>query len=159
MLKPTHLNGVPYFFDKVHRFLQEHGGWPTSALQRKPYARFGRMKLCCGGGQALPDHVADFFNHAGIPLVQGYGLSETSPVISTGTPENNRLGTVGKPIGGIEVKIADDGEILTRGPHVMAGYWNLPKATAETIQDGWLHTGDLGRLEDGFLRITGRKKD
>jgi long-chain acyl-CoA synthetase len=115
--------------------------------------------MCCGGGAALPDHVADFFNKSGIILVQGYGLSETSPVISTGTLTENRLGTVGKPISGVEVKIAEDGEILTRGPHVMAGYWNLPKDTAETIHDGWLHTGDLGCLEDGFLRITGRKKE
>jgi long-chain acyl-CoA synthetase len=156
-LKPTHLNGVPYFFDKVHRYLQENG------LADKPGALQGmlggRMKMCCGGGAALPDHVADFFNRSGVVLVQGYGLSETSPVISTGTMTENRLGTVGKPIKGVEVRIADDGEILTRGPHVMAGYWNLPKDTAETIRDGWLHTGDLGTLEDGYLKITGRKKE
>jgi long-chain acyl-CoA synthetase len=156
-IKPTHLNGVPYFFDKVHRTLQDQG------LADKPGALQallgGRMKMCCGGGAALPDPVADFFNTHGILLVQGYGLTETSPVISTGTIPEHRLGTVGKPIAGVEVKIAEDGEILTRGPHVMAGYWNLPKDTAETIRDGWLHTGDLGCLEDGFLRITGRKKE
>ncbi len=156
-LKPTHLNGVPYFFDKVYRSLQERGLANTpGALQG---LLGGRMKLCCGGGAALPDHVADFFDKNGILLVQGYGLTESSPVISTGTVENHRLGTVGKPIAGVEVKIADDGEILTRGPHVMAGYWNLPKDTAEIIRDGWLHTGDLGCLEDGFVRITGRKKE
>ncbi len=156
-LKPTHLNGVPYFFDKVFRYLNDHG------LADKPGALVGmlggRMKLCCGGGAALPDHVANYFNEHGIRLVQGYGLTESSPVISTGTLEEHRLGTVGKAIQGVEVKIADDGEILTRGPHVMVGYWNRPKDTAEMIQDGWLHTGDLGRLEDGFLRITGRKKE
>jgi long-chain acyl-CoA synthetase len=117
------------------------------------------MKMCCGGGAALPDHVADYFNRNGVVLVQGYGLTETSPVISSGTMTEHRLGTVGKPIHGVEVRIADDGEILTRGPHVMAGYWNLPNDTAQTIRDGWLHTGDLGALEDGYLKITGRKKE
>jgi long-chain acyl-CoA synthetase len=156
-LKPTHLNGVPYFFDKVHRYLQDNG------LADKPGALKGmlggRMKLCCGGGAALPDLVADYFNRSGVILVQGYGLTESSPVISTGTLTDHRLGTVGKPIAGVEVKIAADGEILTRGPHVMVGYWNLPEDTAEIIRDGWLHTGDLGCLEDGFVRITGRKKE
>lgn len=156
-LKPTHLNGVPYFFDKVHRYLLDNG------LADKPGALKamlgGRMKLCCGGGAALPDHVADFFNKSGVVLVQGYGLTESSPVISTGTMAEHRLGTVGKPIAGVEVKIAEDGEILSRGPHIMVGYWNLPEDTAQTIQDGWLHTGDLGCLEDGYIRITGRKKD
>jgi long-chain acyl-CoA synthetase len=156
-LKPTYLNGVPYFFDKVYRYMQDNG------LADKPGALQGllggRMKMCCGGGAALPDHVADYFNRNGVVLVQGYGLTETSPVISSGTMTEHRLGTVGKPIHGVEVRIADDGEILTRGPHVMAGYWNLPNDTAQTIRDGWLHTGDLGALEDGYLKITGRKKE
>ena len=78
---------------------------------------------------------------------------------STGTRDEHRVGTVGKPIRGVEVKIADDGEILTRGPHVMVGYWNLPEDTAQTIRDGWLHTGDLGAFENGYLKITGRKKE
>lgn len=156
-LKPTYLNGVPYFFDKVYRYMQDNG------LADKPGALQallgGRMKMCCGGGAALPDHVADYFNRNGVVLVQGYGLTETSPVISSGTMTEHRLGTVGKPIHGVDVRIADDGEILTRGPHVMAGYWNLPNDTAQTIRDGWLHTGDLGALEDGYLKITGRKKE
>ncbi len=157
VFKPHYLNGVPYFFDKVMRGLQEKG------LADKPGILAGmlggRMKLCCAGGAALPDYVAAFFERSGITLVQGYGLTESSPVITTGTLHEHRLGTVGKPIHGVEVKIADDGEILTRGPHVMVGYWNLPEETAKTIEDGWLHTGDLGALEDGFLTITGRKKE
>ncbi|MEX0978954.1 MAG: AMP-dependent synthetase/ligase, partial [Pirellulales bacterium] len=157
-IKPHYLNGVPYFFDKVMRTLHEKG------VADKPGALVnllgGRMKMCCAGGAALADHVNEFWAKSGIVLVQGYGLTETSPVISSGTLEQHKIGTVGKPIKGVEVKIADDGEILTRGPHVMVGYWNLPKDTAETIQDGWLYTGDLGSIdEEGFLKITGRKKE
>jgi long-chain acyl-CoA synthetase len=156
-VKPHYLNGVPYFFDKVMRTLQDKGlGEAPGALK----ATFGgRIKMCCAGGAALADHVNEFFKKSGVTLVQGYGLTESSPVISTGTMNEHRVGTVGRPINGVEVKIADDGEILTRGPHVMVGYWNMPEDTAETIREGWLHTGDLGEIEDGFLRITGRKKE
>ena len=163
MLHPTLLNGVPYFFEKVCRSLTEakkigpaEPGGPTH-LQK---LLGGNMRACCSGGAALPDHVAEFFWREGMPLVQGYGLTESSPVITTCTPDRYKLGTVGPAIEGVEVKIADDGEILTRGPHVMLGYWQRPADTAEAIRDGWLHTGDLGELDsDGFLRITGRKKE
>jgi long-chain acyl-CoA synthetase len=156
-LKPHYINGVPYFFDKVMRTLQEKGVADQPGVLAATFG--GRIKLCCAGGAALSDSVNEFYARSGVALVQGYGLTESSPVISTGTLEHHCVGTVGKPIPGVEVKIADDGEILTRGPHVMVGYWNLPEATAETIQDGWLLTGDLGSIEDGFLRITGRKKE
>ena len=156
-LKPHYLNGVPYFFDKVMRTLQDKG--VADVPGALPGIFGGRINMCCAGGAALADHVAHYFNTHGVTLVQGYGLTESSPVISTGTQQEHQIGTVGKPIAGVEVKIADDGEILTRGPHVMQGYWKLPEATAETIRDGWLHTGDLGCLEDGFLKITGRKKE
>ncbi len=89
----------------------------------------------------------NFFWQQGVPLVQGYGLTESSPVITTATPDHYKIGTVGRTIQDVEVKIADDGEILTRGPHVMLGYWQRPEDTAETIRDGWLHTGDLGELD------------
>jgi len=156
-LKPTHLNGVPYFFDKVMRTLVDKGLAETPGVLKATFG--GRMKMCCGGGAALPDYVAEFYNKNGVLLVQGYGLTESSPVISAGTTEHHRVGTVGKPVMGVEVKIAEDGEILTRGPHVMVGYWNMPEDTAATVRDGWLHTGDLGSIEDGFLKITGRKKE
>jgi long-chain acyl-CoA synthetase len=120
----------------------------------------GRVRFCCSGGAALPDHVARFYNERGVTLVQGYGLTETSPVVTLSTPEMNKVGCVGRTVEGVEVRIAADGEILTRGPHVMLGYWRKPEATAAVLRDGWFYTGDVGEIDaDGFLRITGRKKE
>jgi long-chain acyl-CoA synthetase len=158
LVQPTMINGVPYFYEKIYRRLHEAGVADQEGMVQKLLG--GRVKYCFCGGAALPAHVETYFASQGTPILPGYGLSETSPVISLSTHEAYRSGSVGRVLPGIEVRIAGDGEIVTRGPHVMQGYWKDPATTSETIRDGWLHTGDLGRLDDdGFLTITGRKKE
>jgi long-chain acyl-CoA synthetase len=130
-------------------------------VRKKVRQRFGgRLKAFVSGGAPLNYDIGLFFIALGMRILQGYGQTESAPVVSCNTPVRNKLHTVGPPLKGVEVRIAEDGEILVRGELVMQGYWNNPEATAETIRNGWLHTGDIGRIdEDGYIEITDRKKD
>ncbi len=120
----------------------------------------GKTEEYLSGGAPLGRELAEWFADVGIRIHEGYGLTETSPVIAVNTPTANKLGTVGKPLANLEVRVADDGEVLVRGPSVFKGYWNRPDETRDAFVDGWFKTGDIGHVDaDGFLSITDRKKD
>ncbi len=130
-------------------------------VRNKVRGRFGgRLKALVSGGAPLNPEIGNFFTALGLCILQGYGQTESAPVVSVNRPSRVKMHTVGPALIDTEVKIAGDGEILVRGELVMQGYWRNPEATAETIREGWLHTGDVGRFdEDGYIRITDRKKD
>jgi long-chain acyl-CoA synthetase len=130
-------------------------------VRDKVRGRFGgRLKAMISGSAPLNPDIGTFFSALGVTILQGYGQTEASPVISVNPPGRLKLDTVGPPVAGVEARIAPDGEILVRGEMVMKGYWNDPDGTAQTIRDGWLHTGDVGEIDaDGYLKITDRKKD
>jgi long-chain acyl-CoA synthetase len=120
----------------------------------------GRARLFVSGGAPLGKEIATWYANIGIRIHEGYGLTETSPVIALNNPIDHRLGTVGKPMSNVEVRIADDGEILVRAPSVFKGYWKMPEETAAVFEEAWFKTGDIGHVdEDGYLSITDRKKD
>ena len=158
LAQPTALNAVPFVYQRVMDGVLNCSTADKPAALRAAFG--GRIEtLFCGGAPVAPD-VESWYADQGLPLLPGYGLTEASPVIAVTTRNARRLGTVGQAIPGIELRIAADGELLTRGPHVMLGYWQNEAATAEVIRDGWLHTGDLAELDaDGFLTIRGRKKE
>jgi long-chain acyl-CoA synthetase len=120
----------------------------------------GKVVAAVSGSAPLGTRLGHFFRGVGLPIYEGYGLTETSAAVTVNTPEAQRIGTVGRPVPGCAVRIADDGEILLSGPMLFRGYWKNPTATAEAMRGGWLHSGDVGELDDaGFLTITGRKKE
>ena len=150
------LNQKMTFFEKLLNFMVE------ILVRKKIKKQFGgNLKAFVSGGGALDKEIGEFLNSVGLPTLQGYGLTETSPVVSCNPIHKIKVETVGPPFKGNQVKIADDGEILVKGENVMLGYWNKKEETDKVIIDGWLHTGDIGEIdpEDGYLKITDRKKD
>jgi len=143
--------------DELRRGLEQ----ADTALFAKVRAVFGgRVRMPISGAAPIAAEILEFFHAAGVPVYEGYGLSESAAVGTMNRPDATKIGTVGLPSPDCEFRIADDGEILMRGPHIFAGYWNNLAATAEVLVDGWLQTGDLGAIDEGgFLAITGRKKD
>jgi long-chain acyl-CoA synthetase len=156
--------GLKYRYDGSSRILYN---LQLALVDRLVFSKWreafgGRMRSIVSGGAALQPRLASVFNAAGIPVVEGYGMTESSPVIAVNTFEKGRrkIGTVGPPLKNVEVKIDESGEILAKGPSIMKGYYRDDEMTAETVIDGWLHTGDVGILdEDGMLKITGRIKE
>ena len=155
-VRPTHIHGVPRFWEKMLAAAQA-----TPAPDKALRAMFGgRIRWLMSGGAPLPPKICQAYRDAGLPLMQGYGLTESAPVLTVNRPEKFRVDSAGLAIPGVELKIAPDGEILARGPNIMKGYWKQAEATNAAIRDGWLYTGDMGSIDaNGFLLITGRKKE
>ena len=163
---PKHQQVMFQTFMAASRIGWKLGGRPGKRLFRPLRRKAGldSIRIFCSGGAPLPPHISEFFNMLGFDFLQGYGMTEASPVISVNRPENIEFGSVGPPIGNVEVRIGNPtsdgiGEIVVRGDSVTSGYKDNPKLTEELICDGWLHTGDLGRMYNGHIWITGRGKN
>jgi long-chain acyl-CoA synthetase len=158
-VRPTVFFSVPSVWEKIAQGVMTA---PMSSRAAKlTELTGGRLRFCLSGGAGLKREIKELFHACGILIIEGYGLTECSPTLTLNRPEAFRFDTVGKPLPQVEIKLAEDGEILAKGPNIFAGYHNDPKATAEAFtEDGWFKTGDVGRFtEDGFLQIVDRKKD
>ena len=163
LIKATILLGKKKLLKQKMNYSEKFMNFIVNALVRKKVKKQfgGNLKAFVSGGGALDKEIGEFLNAIGLPTLQGYGLTETSPVVSCNPIEKIKVETVGPPFKGNKVKIAEDGEILIKGENVMLGYWNNKEDTEKVIKNGWLHTGDIGEIdpEDGYLKITDRKKD
>jgi long-chain acyl-CoA synthetase len=162
-VKPDYFASVPRIFEKIYAQVQaKAGGAPPEQVAPAVRAIFGgRLREATTGAAPIAQEILEFLYACGCPVMEGYGMTETTGIGTTNTRADHRFGTVGRPVPGVELEIAADGEILMRGPNIFRGYWRNDDATREVLdENGWLHTGDLGELDaDGYLRITGRKKD
>ena len=163
LIKATVDLGKKELLKQKMNFLEKFMNFIVNVLVRKKVKKQfgGNLKAFVSGGGALDKEIGEFLNAIGLPTLQGYGLTETSPVVSCNPIHKIRVETVGPPFKGNQVKIADDGEILVKGENVMLGYWNKKEDTEKVLKDGWLYTGDIGEIDpqDGYLKITDRKKD
>jgi long-chain acyl-CoA synthetase len=158
IVRPTVFNAVPYVYHKIAAAVKAADEQDEAAALHAFFG--GRMERLCSGGAPLVLELETWYRERGLPILQGYGLTEASPVISASSPSAHLSGSVGPLLPGVEARLTADGELLVRGPNVMLGYWNDPSATNELIRDGWLCTGDLAEIDnDGFLFIRGRKKE
>jgi long-chain acyl-CoA synthetase len=159
-VKPTVFFSVPSHWEKL-AIQAMHEPVPATRLEKFKAMTGGKLKFCLSGGAGLKREVKDFFYSCGALIIEGYGLTETSPTLTLNRPDAFRFDSVGKPVPSVELRLAEDGEILARGPNVFGGYHKDAEATAEAFTaDGWFKTGDVGRFtEDGFLQIIDRKKD
>ena len=158
LAKPTVINAVPYFYQKVADGLRSSMANVDAATLGA--ALGGAVKMLYCGGAPLAAETERFFSDRDLPVLCGYGLTEAAPVITASTPETYSAGSVGRPLSNVEVRLAEDGEVQARAASIMQGYWHNAECTAEVLRDGWLHTGDLGKWDaNGNLRIIGRKKE
>lgn len=156
--RPTYLNSVPLFYHRLWQQAGLEGRRNESGVLREMLG--GRIRVCNCGGAPLPDVVFDWFVEQGITLITGYGLTESSPVLTSSSPHRMKRGAVGTALSNVELRLTDEGEVCARGPNIMLGYYRDPDLTKQTLPGGWLATGDLGQLdEQGFLTLVGRKKE
>jgi long-chain acyl-CoA synthetase len=155
--QPEFMNVVPYFLDKLLKHVQGSAATQADRAAMLQELLGGKIRLLISGGAALSDSTRQFYAEHGIAALQGYGLTEAGPVAATETLAYHRRGSVGRPLPGVEVRFTDEGELCVRSPGVMSGYWQDPRMSESKLHDGWLHTGDLGRIDDdGFLFVDGR---